>query len=294
MKITKLLLGTGNPTKIEYYKRYLSDLPLELVTTKELNLNEPEETGNTIEENAWLKAKHYFKESGLPTLADDAGFEIPALNNFPGTHTHRFAGYDMSDKEVIEGIIDKMEGLKDDERKGQFKVALALALSENEIITSVGSAAGIVPEKPYDKVMPHFPYRSLLFIPQFNKWFYDLTDEEEERLGYRAAAVKKIKKQLQAHMKYSPEEIQEKLKAFTGWELAGGSIVKTFSFDSFDKAMKAVNQVAIVAESLNHHPDIDIRYNKLTFRLFTHSENGITDKDFALAKEIEQTAVMTM
>lgn len=93
-------------------------------------------------------------------------------------------------------------------------------------------------------------------------------------------------------MKFSEAQIKEKLSALTAWEYLNGQIQKTYSLKDFETAMKLVNQIAMVAENLNHHPDINIRYSKVTFMLSTHSEDGVTEKDFALAKEIEQAAVM--
>lgn len=87
------------------------------------------------------------------------------------------------------------------------------------------------------------------------------------------------------------EEVQQKLKAFRGWELVGGKLTKTYRFSDFSKAMALANTVAVLAEKLNHHPDMLIQYNHITFILSTHSEDGITEMDFTLLKGIEQLAV---
>ena len=192
MPTTTLLLGTTNPKKIEYYQRFLKDLGLKIVTASDLRIKDPEETGSSIEENARLKAKYYCEQSNITTLADDAGFEIPVLKNFPGTLAHRFAGEEMSDDQVVEEILLKMRGLKGDARKARMKVVLALALNPDKIHLAAGEIVGIVPEKSYEKRMKHFPYRSLLYLPSQKRWFYDLTDQEEEEIGYRAAAIKQL------------------------------------------------------------------------------------------------------
>ena len=71
------------------------------------------------------------------------------------------------------------------------------------------------------------------------------------------------------------------------WEREGDSIVRTFEFDDFVVAMGFVTSVALKAEKVFHHPDIDIRWNKVTLRLSTHSEGGLTDNDTDLANDIE-------
>lgn len=82
-------------------------------------------------------------------------------------------------------------------------------------------------------------------------------------------------------------EIQRALEELNGWSKLGNEIVKHFEFDDFIHAMSFVNSVALLAERASHHPDIDIRWNKVTLTLATHSEGGITKKDIALAQEIE-------
>jgi 4a-hydroxytetrahydrobiopterin dehydratase len=82
-------------------------------------------------------------------------------------------------------------------------------------------------------------------------------------------------------------EIKSKLRKLKGWKLVNGEITKIFVLNDFVHAMGFVNSVALLAQKANHHPDIDIRWNKVTLTLSTHSAGGLTDKDFTLAKEIE-------
>ena len=88
----------------------------------------------------------------------------------------------------------------------------------------------------------------------------------------------------------SDTEVKAALGALAGWELAGADIVKEYKFADFVAAIAFVNQLADRAEAANHHPDIDIRWNKVRLALSTHSEGGLTSKDFALATEIEALA----
>jgi 4a-hydroxytetrahydrobiopterin dehydratase len=82
-------------------------------------------------------------------------------------------------------------------------------------------------------------------------------------------------------------KIQQELKRLSGWTKRRIEISKKFEFKDFVRAMGFVNSVALLAERANHHPDIDIRWNKVLLVLSTHSEGGITKKDIALAKEIQ-------
>ncbi|MDQ3956172.1 MAG: 4a-hydroxytetrahydrobiopterin dehydratase [Actinomycetota bacterium] len=85
------------------------------------------------------------------------------------------------------------------------------------------------------------------------------------------------------------EEIEQRLDELGDWEREGDEIAKVFEFDDFPAAMQFVNAVANLAERYDHHPDIDIRYNKVKLSLSTHSEGGLTPRDFDVAGEIEQS-----
>jgi 4a-hydroxytetrahydrobiopterin dehydratase len=90
--------------------------------------------------------------------------------------------------------------------------------------------------------------------------------------------------------KLSDAEIQASLSQFPEWSELNGSIQRTFQFPDFASAMRFVGHVAECAEQRQHHPDILIRYNKVTMTLSTHDSGGITAKDFELAREIDQAA----
>lgn len=85
------------------------------------------------------------------------------------------------------------------------------------------------------------------------------------------------------------EEVQERLKSVPSWTLTGGEIVCNFAFKDFLSAMDFVNRVAGMAEAAGHHPDIDIRYNKVRLALVSHDAGGLTQQDFDLAASIEAT-----
>jgi len=90
--------------------------------------------------------------------------------------------------------------------------------------------------------------------------------------------------------KLSDIEVQRALGTRTGWTRRGNAITRTFEFPTFPAAIAFVNRVAKSAEQMDHHPDVDIRYTKVTCSLSTHSAGGITARDFALADAIEAAA----
>jgi 4a-hydroxytetrahydrobiopterin dehydratase len=82
---------------------------------------------------------------------------------------------------------------------------------------------------------------------------------------------------------FSAQQVASHLSALQGWQIEGGELTRTFSFKDFSAALAFVNRVGERAEEANHHPDIDIRYNRVRLSLVTHSAGGLTAKDFDLA-----------
>jgi 4a-hydroxytetrahydrobiopterin dehydratase len=87
--------------------------------------------------------------------------------------------------------------------------------------------------------------------------------------------------------KLSDDEVRQGLSTLPDWEREGDAIVKEYRFDGFGDAIAFVVRVAFRAEKANHHPDLDVRYNRVRVALSTHSEGGITGKDLALAAEVD-------
>ncbi|MDE1845737.1 MAG: 4a-hydroxytetrahydrobiopterin dehydratase [Candidatus Micrarchaeota archaeon] len=88
-------------------------------------------------------------------------------------------------------------------------------------------------------------------------------------------------------MRLSNLEVQEKLRTIRNWQIANGKLHKEFKFDSFEQAIGFIDNLAQIATSLNHHPEIQNVYNKVALDIATHDEGGITELDFVLAKRID-------
>ncbi len=86
----------------------------------------------------------------------------------------------------------------------------------------------------------------------------------------------------------SEDEIRRRLALLPGWERRGSEIRRTFSFADFKTALAFVNRVGEMAEGMNHHPEIDIRYSRVSLALTTHDAGGLTARDFDLAQKIGQ------
>jgi 4a-hydroxytetrahydrobiopterin dehydratase len=85
----------------------------------------------------------------------------------------------------------------------------------------------------------------------------------------------------------SDDEIQERLQGLDGWDREGDAIRKQFQLEDFKGSVDFVNRLTPAAEEMNHHPDLEISWNKVTVRISTHSEGGLTENDFELASKID-------
>ncbi len=90
--------------------------------------------------------------------------------------------------------------------------------------------------------------------------------------------------------KYTPEKVQEELQHLPGWSADGDAIARQFKFKNHIEAMGFVTKVAMVAEVLNHHPDLRIVYNTVDIRLSSHDAGGVTERDIQLAQRIDELA----
>lgn len=194
MKI-KLLIATKNEGKLKEFKNFLSGLPLKIFSFKDLRIKENfKETGKTYLANSTAKALFYAKISGLPTMADDGGIEIEALNFEPGIKSRRWLGHEATDEELIAHMIKISKTLPKDNRKAYFRTVVSFALPNGKIYSSRGEIEGIIAQKPYLKLLRGYPYRSFFYLPQIKKYYHEnqLTDYEQKRYNHRYKAVEKL------------------------------------------------------------------------------------------------------
>jgi len=189
----KLLIATNNPGKLKEYKELLKDLPLKLISLKNLGIkNKVNESGKTFEENAIKKAKFYSKLTGLTALADDGGLEIDYLKGEPGVKSRRWPGHKATDEELIDFALKRLRGVPWPKRKAQFRVIIALAIPGKEVLISEGKLKGIILTKPRGKLIPGYPFRPIFYLPKHRKSFSELSFKEEVKIGHRRKPIKKL------------------------------------------------------------------------------------------------------
>ena len=138
----KLVIASHNAGKVREIGELLAPYQVEVISAKDLNLPEPDETGTTFAENAELKARAAAQGANLPALADDSGLVVDGLNGDPGIYSARWAGPDKDFDMAMQRILD---GLKDqDNRNARFVCALSLAWPDGRIQTFLGKVEGTI------------------------------------------------------------------------------------------------------------------------------------------------------
>ncbi len=193
----KLVIASHNPGKVNEFKKFMADWPYEIVGLDDLGIiDNVEETGNTFAENALIKAKFFHELTDLPTLSDDDGFEIDALEGEPGVKSRRWKGYEMSDQEMIDYALEKLQNVPAEKRTARLKAVVCLILPNKDPIFAEAAIEGIITKRQEALIIKGYPFRSIMIIPKFNKLFAHLTDDEHKQLSHRLLALNKLKNQL--------------------------------------------------------------------------------------------------
>ncbi len=175
----KIVLATTNPGKIREIKSMLDDI--DIIGLDELNVAMPEENGETIEANAIIKSKSVFKQTGLPTLAEDSGLCIDALNGEPGVHSARYAG---STPENIAKVLSRMAGIQN--RDAHFETIFSFTSNEGTNIFR-GRQDGRIGFEP--KGTNGFGYDPI-FINELGKANAESSIEEKNSISARGQALR--------------------------------------------------------------------------------------------------------
>ena len=188
--MTKLLLATNNSGKLTEYRQLLEGIPFTLVSLAQEGINQPvEESQDTIEGNARLKAVAYASLSRLLTLADDSCLEVDALGGEPGVRSARYLGEKVSFKERMAHILKLLEGTPWEKRTARFRCVVALATPAGGARLFYGECPGFIAREP--KGDKGFGYDPIFYLPQLGKTMAELTMDEKNRVSHRGQAARK-------------------------------------------------------------------------------------------------------
>jgi XTP/dITP diphosphohydrolase len=189
-----LLLASTNAGKIRELARLLDGVPVNLRTLTEFpQLPVAEESGETFEANASIKAEHYGRLSGLLTLADDSGLEVAALGGRPGVRSARYAGEDASDRQKMMRLLEELRGSADQGRRARFVCVMALYDPATEALNFFrGICRGRIAADP--RGTGGFGYDPV-FIPRgYDVSFAELPSQVKEQISHRAGALSEARR----------------------------------------------------------------------------------------------------
>ena len=195
----KLLLATNNQAKVREYKSLLRNLPFELITLAEKGITTVvDEVGESLEENARLKASALATESQLLALADDSGLEVDALGGEPGRLSARYAGEGASDRDRVKYLLSRLKDVPWQKRSARFRCVIVVATPGGEVEFCSGECQGVITFEPRGE--EGFGYDPVFYLPELDKTMAELPLETKNQVSHRGQAAREVCRVLQRLM----------------------------------------------------------------------------------------------
>ena len=193
--MNEIIIATNNAGKGRDFESLLNPLGVKVLTLNDIEENiDVEETGDTFEENAILKAETVAKLLGKIVIADDSGLEIDALGGAPGVYSARYAGLGSTDGENIDKVLADLGTVGGDEHVARFRCVLAIAGPTIDTKTFSGSCEGII--LPKRQGTNGFGYDPIFYVPTKGRTMAELSPTEKSLLSHRGAALAKLQPKL--------------------------------------------------------------------------------------------------
>ena len=193
----KLLVATTNPGKSKEIAGILDSLPVDLVSLADFpGIEEPEESGETFAENARLKALYYHRATGLPSVADDSGLEIAALDGAPGVHSARWEGSDYAVK--FRRIYELLDARGARESAARFVCSVALADAGHIVYEAEGVIEGRIADEPRGD--QGFGYDPIFYYPPLGRTTAELERDLKATVSHRGKAFSALRDYLAARV----------------------------------------------------------------------------------------------
>ena len=184
----QIVLATHNRGKMEEMSAILGHLPVELLALDAFpEIGDIPETGNTLKENAFIKAETVHRLTGLPALADDTGLEVDALNGAPGIYSARYAGADATIDDNCQKMLKELHGFPIEKRTARFRTVIAFVNGgEKEWVEGVAEGR-IIEDK---RGIGGFGYDPIFYYPPLRKTFAELDSVEKNSISHRGKALR--------------------------------------------------------------------------------------------------------
>jgi XTP/dITP diphosphohydrolase len=185
----QVVLASGNSDKCKEIQDFLVNASIKVVLQKDLNVNSIPETGLSFVENALIKARHACLATGLPSIADDSGLEVPALNGAPGIYSARYAGIDNNFQSNIDKLLLDLKKINAHQAKARFVCALVFMRSFLDATPEifVGTWDGEITNEKRGK--NGFGYDPVFYIPHLKATAAELSVQTKQKISHRANAM---------------------------------------------------------------------------------------------------------
>ncbi|MFQ6613444.1 MAG: RdgB/HAM1 family non-canonical purine NTP pyrophosphatase [Fidelibacterota bacterium] len=191
--VKTLLLATHNRHKVAEIRSLLnSDGRFRILSLADFpEIGDITEDGTALSENALIKARTGFRETGLPSIGDDTGLEVDALNGAPGIFAARYAGEGCSFDDNIEKLLNELDGIPREKRSARFRCVMALVTESGEQ-TVEGAIEGLITEERQGE--SGFGYDPVFWVPEKQTTFAGLSPSVKNRISHRGLALEKLRK----------------------------------------------------------------------------------------------------
>lgn len=192
----RIIFATGNEGKLREIREILADLGIEVVSMKAAGIQaDIVEDGTTFEENAIIKAKAIHELTGEMVMADDSGLEVDYLNKEPGVYSARYMGEDTSYRIKNMSLVERLEGVPDEQRTARFVCVIALVTKDGQVVTTRGDFEGRIGYE--EKGENGFGYDPVFYVPEFGCYSAELSPEQKNAISHRGKALRLMKKEIQ-------------------------------------------------------------------------------------------------
>ena len=191
----KIIFATGNKNKMREIRDILSDVGMEILSMKEAGIDkEINEDGKTFEENALIKARAVAEDTDAVVLADDSGLEIDYLNKEPGIYSARYLGEDTSYEIKNQALLDRLSGVKKEDRTARFVCAIAAVLPDKREFVVRETIEGYIGEKPAGT--NGFGYDPIFYVDEYGCSTAELSEEKKNEVSHRGKALRAMREVL--------------------------------------------------------------------------------------------------
>lgn len=191
----KIVLATANRDKLREMRHALDGLDVEILTRDEFpGLHDVVEDGATLEDNARKKAREICEATSLPSVADDTGLEVDALDGAPGVYSSRFAGENVTYEDNVKELLRRLEGVPDEKRTARFRCVLALIEPSGVEVLVEGVCEGTILTDTRGE--SGFGYDPVFYVPAAERTFAEMSLEEKDEISHRGIALKRMRRVL--------------------------------------------------------------------------------------------------